>query len=579
MKAILDNHNQKRGGKLDWILPALEGLNLNDPASIGECETPATQNTVYDGDAAETRPGRIKLTTTVAAALRVSNGYAFNKKDGTKFAVYARGQYVYRYDNAGGEVQIGGPFTNNTEWDFTVFKDTLLGCNGYDGIWGWTGTGTMTLVTSFAAQYVRTHRNRIYAAARNVSEVRFTDAGSATSWPTNNVQEVNTDDGQIITGLEKMTNQLKIFKSGSIWTVKGEPLGAGTNTLLGNLTLEQDDSDVGCCAFRTIRKVTGGLLLFMAPGGLYALENGKSYLISKKVSPLFESGMNPNQLSQSWGIYSPIQKKYLLGYVASGLSAPEHVLMLDLADMAKPKYSIWTDFPGSCAFLMNFTQQEVVLVGHPSKGYIVEAFQGYCDISGDNGTATAAAPTTLTDSSKSWATNVHKDAYIYILEGKGRGQKRFITANTSTQLTIDTAWSTIPDATSVYTIGGYDAYRDTKPDDFRKPQMIKRYKFLNVFTDVEGTYDLRYGAVYDFGQLGYQQTMSLDGGALQWDISPVTWDTEGLYWDSKSKLYRRVDLPGIGRIVQVRVGNNRANQPWRVTSLSITHKEKKSRPD
>jgi hypothetical protein len=67
-------------------------------------------------------------------------------------------------------------------------------------------------------------------------------------------------------------------------------------------------------------------------------------------------------------------------------------------------------------------------------------------------TATASTSTTLTDSTASF-TDAMIGAPIAIVSGTGKGQLRRITARTSTQLTVDPAWATDPDATSTYLVG------------------------------------------------------------------------------------------------------------------------------
>lgn len=73
----------------------------------------------------------------------------------------------------------------------------------------------------------------------------------------------------------------------------------------------------------------------------------------------------------------------------------------------------------------------------------------------DSGTVTAATGTTLTDTSKTGATAWVADEQIgyavYIYDGKGKGQIREITDNTTNQLTVAT-WTTNPDTTSKYII-------------------------------------------------------------------------------------------------------------------------------
>jgi hypothetical protein len=75
-----------------------------------------------------------------------------------------------------------------------------------------------------------------------------------------------------------------------------------------------------------------------------------------------------------------------------------------------------------------------------------------------NGTATAGASTTLTDTAKAWLTNGWANAQVRIISGTGLGQIRTISSNTATVLTVSSAWTTTPDATSVYRIEGNEDY-------------------------------------------------------------------------------------------------------------------------
>lgn len=74
------------------------------------------------------------------------------------------------------------------------------------------------------------------------------------------------------------------------------------------------------------------------------------------------------------------------------------------------------------------------------------------------GTATAGAGSTLTNSAKAWATNQWTNYQIRITAGTGKGQVRTIASNTGTVITVSSAWTVTPDATSVYAIEGNDDY-------------------------------------------------------------------------------------------------------------------------
>jgi hypothetical protein len=72
------------------------------------------------------------------------------------------------------------------------------------------------------------------------------------------------------------------------------------------------------------------------------------------------------------------------------------------------------------------------------------------------GTATAGGASTLTNSAKTWTVNQWANSQVRIVSGTGAGQIRTIASNTATALTTSAAWTTAPDATSVYSIEGCD---------------------------------------------------------------------------------------------------------------------------
>lgn len=67
-------------------------------------------------------------------------------------------------------------------------------------------------------------------------------------------------------------------------------------------------------------------------------------------------------------------------------------------------------------------------------------------------TATSAAVLSITDSSLALTVNEHKERYVLLTAGAGRGQLRRIRSNTATALTIWTPWTTTPDTSSKFRV-------------------------------------------------------------------------------------------------------------------------------
>ena len=70
------------------------------------------------------------------------------------------------------------------------------------------------------------------------------------------------------------------------------------------------------------------------------------------------------------------------------------------------------------------------------------------------GVATAGGASTLTDTRYNWLTNQFNGLNIRITSGTGSGQSRTVLSNTSTIITVSSAWTIQPDSTSVYVIEG-----------------------------------------------------------------------------------------------------------------------------
>jgi len=71
----------------------------------------------------------------------------------------------------------------------------------------------------------------------------------------------------------------------------------------------------------------------------------------------------------------------------------------------------------------------------------------------DSGTSSGSnTSTALNDTAKTWDADAYNDFALIITGGTGAGQTRLISDTTTTQLVIDSAWDTTPDATSTYNI-------------------------------------------------------------------------------------------------------------------------------
>lgn len=103
--------------------------------------------------------------------------------------------------------------------------------------------------------------------------------------------------------------------------------------------------------------------------------------------------------------------------------------------------------------LLGYMDTELMLCPTGSAPVTISPEDVYCVTSRDAGTSTGTnSTTTLNDTGKAWITNAYANKYLVITGGTGAGQTRKIASNTATAITINTAWTTTPDATSTYTV-------------------------------------------------------------------------------------------------------------------------------
>lgn len=592
--ASLTKQDLDRLDKFQFEVDGFAGVdNSSDSSSLPANVSPDALNTMYDlSNANESRKAYTKLNTTSFPG-PIINQTPFYTSAGLKVIVFAAnatvagtapggvtGTYLCKYDNAGGYTVIGGPYAINTFWDFTVLNDTLYACNNSNGLQSWVGTGTFTTANAIVLQYIIARKNRLYGAGGNI--VYFSDAGNPVSWPSNNYIQINTNDNQVIVGLRTNIDDLVIGKSKSVWYLQGEPLGAGSTTTVGNLQLRQADSEVGWSSTLNVCKVRQGILMWVCESGVAVMQNYSVSIISQKIENTFKNGVNPSFFNKIWGIYSPPEKKYIFGYPSSTSSTCDKAVLVDMGDPKLVKFALWDHFPGSCAALFQFTLRDTVIIGHPTKGYIVEAFQGYADIAGDNGTSSGSNTTsTLKDTTKTWTSNQFADADVTIIAGTGAGQIGNIASNTATALTLSNTWTVTPDTSSVYSIGAYVSYAQTPIEDFGRAAYDKKVKYYNIFSNSHANQTLLFGYATAYQTVQFTDSKSLAGGGLVWEgvSSPDKWGGVGLKWGSKTQLFLQFDVGDVDKHFQAMWGGNMSLSPWRVSKYTVTLKFKKVRPD
>jgi hypothetical protein len=126
------------------------------------------------------------------------------------------------------------------------------------------------------------------------------------------------------------------------------------------------------------------------------------------------------------------------------------------------------------------------------------------------GTATSSTATSITNSGATFGA-LTSAWTVRITSGTGAGQERVVVSGTTTTITVDTAWQTNPDATSVYLV-----YKDSPVmTDYGLPSTTDELSFAPVDTDPGGPVQ-----EYQFRTFDNAFNEQIDTNALVWTFDP-----------------------------------------------------------
>lgn len=164
---------------------------------------------------------------------------------------------------------------------------------------------------------------------------------------------------------------------------------------------------------------------------------------------------------------------------------------------------------------------------------------------------------------------------VRLIGGTGKDQIRKIVSNTGSQLVVAPPWSTIPDATTQYTVGGYVVYHYTnwKPV-IESYDVLKQLWFLWINANASGDYNIELLLQADFDQTEVNAQRLLINlraqntiwGDFIWGEAP--WGARAVFLD-RLRVFNRF------RALRFGFRNNKAAQPFQVNGFSISAQNKK----
>ncbi len=354
------------------------------------------------------------------------------------------------------------------------------------------------------------HQSRMFGAGPdNPATFYYSHLGNPEAFDPDFFEYANPKDGQRITALHSAHGVLLVFKENSTWVLLGDDPNSWE---IRPLFL-----DVGCVSHRTVLTVDG-ITYWQAEQGPMSWDGVSARPVNIALGLIGElttpSTFNAAQLAGCAAIADQPNQRILFalpeaGNTRSNIIYPYNYLLKrwdadrwEIIDVA------------SFGVVDDSTSTPTVFIG-AFNGQIFKFWDSYTDgaPSGTlSGAVTSATSTTLVDSGATFKTSgtALVDRYVYVVSPAGVVQRRLITTNNSTTLTVSPAWTTTPTSAYFYIIGAIDFQWDLSAQDFQQPFWRKRLRHLFLLTTVTGTTTALIDIILDGASSGPEQTWVLN---------------------------------------------------------------------
>ncbi len=338
----------------------VDGSTSNDTTSVSndyEVDTAAAGTlTLVSADELTTEAAGADVTITIVSSNGFNSGASMNsmhwfeQASGTRTLLGTCGDMLW----SSSDISDGATLTDETNGltitagdeiiaDWVTSRDYAIGTNGVDLPWKIKSddptftASVLTVPTDLTkAKFVETFSNYLFLAnvtvdsAIHPTRIYWSNIGEIETWTSTDFNHVSRDDGQAITGLKTLGEQLVIFKERSIH----KAIFTGDADI--PFVFAKTNSNVGCAGGHTVVEVENGLV-FLSQDGLYFFDGNNSTKISDRINDTI-NGYNTNRFAYSQAIYQKTKGKYWITFTKSGDSKQSRVITWDTINNAFSEY-------------------------------------------------------------------------------------------------------------------------------------------------------------------------------------------------------------------------------------------------
>lgn len=280
------------------------GLNTKSGAyTLGQDQMPASQNVQIIGGTLKKRKGSAVINATAFASSAVVHGLAdWQTAAGQRYNVITAGTKIGQMADLGGTyTDITGSVTitsgQNNQSTWASLNNILVRCGGTtpDAPIQWTGTGNASALsgTPPTGNICTVVNNFMFISgvAATPSRVFWSNVGDPQTWTAANFADFRLSDGDKVTALCPLGQNLAIFKRRSIGTLYTTPPTSSLSVTLGPLTTAT--TSYGCVGAQAVDTLPDGSIVFLGSNAhLYLFDGAQVEDISDREQQ--QSAIQPN---------------------------------------------------------------------------------------------------------------------------------------------------------------------------------------------------------------------------------------------------------------------------------------------
>lgn len=501
-----------------------------------------------------------------------------------RYAVCANKVY---YDNSGAWVEIGNVITYDQDYQFTwaTALDTTILTNDVNVSYKITNgitfgaldvsdlSDTLTKVKSIAwfKNYLIL-ANTVEAGTERPTRFRWSDVGTIETYQDDNFIDIAALGGQEINGMAQLYDNLYVFMTDSIWKVS---LVGGDEIFVVSKVVD----NVGCIAKNSIQSIN---LLNQRKGLVFLSKDKRVYFFDGtslgEISILISNTLSSLNLTRlQYAVSAQDGSDYFL-CVTDGANATSNNLLLDFQyEIGEWTKHIQIDANAMAKVVDSDSDTRIYFGNYASLVYDYDVDDLYNDVVGvEDGISAVGLTYDLADGTATDLTIIVTDtaidyvatgATITITSGTGNGQEKVVIDQVSTGLIVDSAFTTTPDSSSLFSLGSIDASYTTKWYDLGEPARRKQISEMFLWADDSSGTTLDITATLDFNSPLSVVEVSLQAAGGLWDVG--LWGDA--VWGGAEALFKRVKLTDQGRLFKYKFSNSEIDQTFSLFGYKFIH--------